>query len=135
MRADSPDELAAGFATLRRLHAAHLRACRWYVQRVAAVQGGVIVLCVALAAGALLIAAARDEPLRSIMRACAMLNGVTIALCIRHAFREIRGACREAADVRRALAQVEADAQNFEASRGPPAASAKTLPTGHAQSV
>ena len=129
---DSGADIAAGFATLARLHHSHLRVCRWYVQRVALVQGGIALLCLALGAAALLIAAERDEPGRSIMRACAVLNGLTILLCARTAFRAIRDACREAAEVRRELRRIEADAAAFEASR---TGAEKTLPAELTQSV
>lgn len=123
---DSAADIAAGLALLVRFQRSRLRAVRRYVFQTLALQGAIIVVCVTVAAGALAVAGARDEPLRSIMRACAVLNGLTLALCLRSAFHAIRDALAEARHVRGLLRETEAASAALETARQ--GAPEKTLP-------
>lgn len=129
---DSGADIAAGLALLIRVHRAHLQACRWYMQRVAMVQGGVIALCLALVVAACLMAGERDGMARALMGTCAVLNLVTVFLCLRTVLRVIREVGQEARDVRCQLRRIEAEAAEFEACRE---AAEKTLTAEHTRSV
>lgn len=118
---DSADDIAAGFETLRRWHRRRLWDCHRTVRRIVATEGAVIVLCAVLGIVAAVVAGRRSEPLHSIMVACAMLNAVTILLCLRTGFRAVRDVLEVAREERAALRAIEADAARF-------AVEQKTLP-------
>lgn len=128
---DSGAEIAAGLALVVRCHRGRLASIGRFVRQVAVTEGAIVAICGAVAVGALAVAAAREEPMRSVMRTCAGLNVLTVALCLRSAFRMIRDALQEARDVRALLRDAEAALAAFEASRA--GAPAKTLPAERLQ--
>jgi energy-converting hydrogenase Eha subunit C len=105
---DSAIDLAASIELLTHHHHATLDTIAQYIRRTLLVQGGLVILCAAAAWGALAIANHRPEPMASIMMGCAVLNLMTAALCVRLAFRAVREARQDAAQVRALLRELEA---------------------------
>jgi hypothetical protein len=111
------DTIRVGFATLRRCHEARARFVRGYLCRVVLVQGVCVASCAFVGVCAWIVGMRDPEPSRTIMQACAALNGATVLITLRNAAVEVRDALGALAHVRRLLAEVDAFAAAYEAGR------------------